>query len=103
MNLWENIVTIALLGTERQPLVLPPSDDALGDLLSRLDLADRERSLLGAAAAIALYQRAGQLPKMGNQPPPPPCETDDLPRCSPRAEQHLSLMLGGQCKKLLPE
>ena len=103
MNLWENVVATALLGTERQPLALPPSGDSLGDVLSRLNVADRERSLLGAAAAISLHQRAGRLPATDNQPPPQPCEADDLPRCSPRAEQQLSLMLSGQHKEVLPE
>jgi hypothetical protein len=103
MNLWENVVTTALLGTERQPLALPPLGDSLGNVLSRLNVADRERSLLGAAAAISLHQRAGRLPTTDNQPPLPPCETDDLPRCNPRSEQHLSLMLSGQHKEVLPE
>lgn len=100
MSLWQDVVTAALVGT-RQSLMLTLPDNQLGELLSRLDSSDPEGFLLGAAAAIALYQRAGHLPVTDNQPLPTPCEPDDLPTCSPRAEQHLALMLKGEHAELL--
>lgn len=102
-NLWQDIVTTAVVGTERKPLQLTPSADPLGKLLSQLDSSDPESTLLSAAAAISLYQRAGQLPVKDHQPLPQPCEPDDLPSCSLRAAQQLSLMLQGQHSEFLPE
>ena len=103
MSLWQDVVTAALVGTERQSLRLTPPDNQLGELLQRLNNTDPEGTLLGAAAAIALYQRAGRLPTTDNQPLPEACEPDDKPCCSPRAGQQLALMLQGEHSKLLPE
>ena len=55
-GLWQELVATALLGTERRAVPLPPPGDALGDLLAPLDGTDPERALLGAAAALSLYQ-----------------------------------------------
>ena len=59
---WQDLVTCALLGTERQALEWSAGDDALGQLLSRLDADDREGALLRAAGVMTLWRRAGQLP-----------------------------------------
>jgi hypothetical protein len=75
----------------------------LGHLLARLDGPEREQVLLRAAAAVSLYQRAGQLPEARGEPLPPPCERDEQPRCSPHAGQRLALMLQGQYQEVLPE
>ena len=88
-NMWENVLKTALLSTERQPLALPgrsasQQDDKLAALLSGLDMADREGALLGTAASLMLYARAGQLPTTGSGPLPEPCPADDAPRCSAR-------------------
>jgi len=103
MDLWQEIVKTAVVGVERQPLAVKPSTDVLGHLLSQLDQTDREGALLGAAAAAALYERAGRLPVRDSSPLPVPCVEDDLPRCSKLSAQHLKLLLGGEHKDLLPE
>ncbi len=104
--LWRKAVTVALLGSERQALPLPSLDGPLGGLLARLNGGDnggREGILLGASAILSLYLRAGRLPETDNQPLPEPCSPDDLPRCSPRAGQHLAMILNGQHPEVLPE
>ena len=133
MSLWQEVVTTALVGTERRSLSLtppcPPSpegapcpplakggeqgksftlggrggSDQLSDLLSRLNDSDPEGALLSAAAAISLYQQAGQLPVKDNQLLPNPCQPDELPICSTCAGQYLRLMLLKEREKLLPE
>ncbi|MEW6492491.1 MAG: DUF5691 domain-containing protein [Cyanobacteriota bacterium] len=116
MSLWQEVITTALLGTERRSLSLTPSpsdsplskemgeSNQLDSLLSHLNQSDLEGTLLSAAAAIALYQQAGQLPlKDNNQPLVEPCPPDELPSCSIRAAQHLKLMLLKEREKLLPE
>ncbi len=102
--LWADLVAAALLGTERRPPAMPPVGGALGDLLGRLAPGeDPPAALLGAAAAVALYQRAGWAPPAGGAPPFPPCPPDDLAPCLPRAGEHLAQMLAGTHAAALPE
>lgn len=100
---WQNLVTCALLGTERQAPDLQAGDDALGQLLSRLESEDREGTLLRAAGVMALWRRAGYQIQRDERPLPPPCELDAAPGCSPLASQHLALLLQGHFAELLPE
>ena len=92
-----------MIGSERQPLTLPPVDGPLGALLAGLDTARPEQALLGAAAAVWLYRQAGQLPAVGDSLRVEPCEADELPPCSPGAGGHLAIMLGGEHRGLLSE
>ena len=101
--MWQDILKAAIIGTERSALVLPARNDALGNLLATLDANARETSLLSAAATVALYERAGQLPTVDSQLLPVPAESEDIPCCSARAAQHLSLLLSGEGKDVLPD
>ncbi len=102
-DLWPNLVTSAILGTERRPLALPAAGGALGALLARLDAADPAGQLLGAAVATALFRQAARMPLQAGEPSPPPAPAEDLPVCPPQAAQHLAAMLGGPQRALLPE
>jgi Family of unknown function (DUF5691) len=101
--MWSELVTAAVIGSERQEIIIPKTSDSLSELVVRLDDNDRERRLLGAAAAAALYLRAGRLPVKDMRSLPEPCPHDDVPRCNPRAGERLKLMLSGQYQELLPE
>lgn len=103
MNLWQDVITTALVGTERRTLTLTPATNPLSQLLSQLDATDPEATLLSAAGAISLYHRAGQRPITDNHPLPQPCPPEDKPPCSPRAAHYLKLMLQKDRVKLLPE
>lgn len=108
MNWWQDVLTTALVGTERKPLNRISShqegeSEQLGHFLSQLNYTDSEGALLSAAAAISLHQRAGQLPLMNNQPLLEPCPPDELPVCSPRAAQHLKLIVVEKREQLLSE
>ncbi|MBN1890505.1 MAG: hypothetical protein JW850_21105 [Thermoflexales bacterium] len=103
MEAWQELVTTALVGTERQPFKVPQVSGPLDHLLSQLDGADQERALLSASAAVASYQLAGRALDAAPAERQKPCEPDDVPRCSARAAQHLRLMLHKQHKELLPE
>jgi Family of unknown function (DUF5691) len=103
MSLWTEITNTALIGCERKPPSLNGAADKLGSLLSQFDQNDREGALLGAAAMVSLYERAGSLPLKDTQPLPETCESDDAPRCGERATIHLAMMLRGEHKELLPE
>lgn len=102
-SMWQEIVTAALLGSQRQPLTLHNSSDPLGELLSHLSVLGEEQKLLGAAAVVSLYRRAGMLPASDAQITTEPCRTEESARCSQRAASHLALMLKGQYKEAMPE
>src|SRR5262245_39983127 len=95
MELWNDILAAAVLGTERRPFGMPKSEGALGALLARLDPADREGALLASAAAAALYRQAGRLPALWAAPPVSECPPSDRPVCSARAAWRLAAMLEG--------
>ncbi|MBE9042336.1 hypothetical protein IQ235_16305 [Oscillatoriales cyanobacterium LEGE 11467] len=103
MNAWHDIVKMASIGLDRQSLVLPETEGTADRLLSQLDTADPERSLLGAAAILGLQQQAGRVPtvekgdRLSLSPP------DRLPFCSPCAAQHLQRMLAGEFSAVLPQ
>ncbi|MCG8349297.1 MAG: DUF5691 domain-containing protein [Chloroflexales bacterium] len=100
---WSDLVATALVGAGRLPLRLPPSGEPLGDMLGELDASDPERTLLGAAAALTLYRRAGRLPERSTGPLPELCPPDELAPCAPQASRHLVMMLCGTHPKVLPE
>src|SRR5215475_8381913 len=103
MSLWNEITNIALIGCERKPLSLNRREDKLGGLLAQLDQSDREGALLGAAAVVSLYGRAGSLPSKDARPSPEACEPDDAPRCGGRSAVRLAMMLRGDYQRLAPE
>jgi len=103
MSLWNEITNTALIGCERKPLSLNPQADKLGGLLTQLGQSDREGALLGAAAVVSLYGRAGSLPSKDTRPLPEPCQPDDAPRCSGLSGIHLATMLRGEYQQLAPE
>lgn len=103
-TLWQELIAHALLGTARQPLLrLPPPDAPVTTLLAGLDPAEPERAVLGAAAVLSLYRRAGRLPPVDPTPAPTPCPPDPRPVCTAQAAEHLSLMLNGTYSAVVPE
>ncbi|NWJ95566.1 MAG: hypothetical protein HXX20_07265 [Chloroflexi bacterium] len=102
-GLLPTLLATALLGTERQPLKLPPPTTPLSKFLVRLKTEDRESNLLGVAATVFLYEQAGRLPSTTDQPLPTPCEPEELSCCTIRAGQHLRQMLDGQYRDGQPE
>jgi hypothetical protein len=103
VSLWTEITNTALIGCERKPPSLNRESDKLGELLAQLDQNDREGALLGAAALVSLYERAGSLPLKDERRLPEACALDDTPRCSERAAVHLAMMLRGEYQRLAPE
>jgi hypothetical protein len=62
MNSWQELVKMALLGTEKMPLqptILPQN---IQNLLANTDASDKESHFLKAAALTLTYQKAGQMP-----------------------------------------
>src|SRR5262245_40492478 len=101
MNIFADLVKAAVVGSERQSLTFSISGEGLGGLLARLDQTDREGALLGAAAAAALYERAGWMPAKDARSISDPCPADDRPRCGGLSAHHLTRMLQGDFHSVL--
>jgi hypothetical protein len=93
MSIWADIVTTAVVGTERQALPASAVDAALQALYAQLETADREGALLHAAALTALYERAGRLPAKSGEASPEAAPAETLPRCNTRVAARLRMLL----------
>lgn len=102
-ELWDNLVTTALLGTERRPLAQAQASASLGAALSQFDPNDQEHTLLGVSALLSLYQQAGMVPTTIERPEMRPSASDDRPVCNPRAAQHLTMILNQKYAAVLSE
>ncbi|NCC30954.1 MAG: hypothetical protein EOM24_02895 [Chloroflexia bacterium] len=99
---WHDLVTVALLGTARRPQLPQPPAGALADLLAELPGEDEPAArLLDAAAATALYVRAGALPPVLALAPLAPVADETQPICGRAAADLLPLLLHGQPDALL--
>ena len=103
MNIWQDLVKAAVVGSQRQELKIIPQDNQLGEILSHLDSNDKEGSLLAAAGVISQYHKAGKLLAIDNKATLNNCELDDFPYCNQLSEQHLEMMLNGEYNAILPE
>ncbi|MEM1392582.1 MAG: DUF5691 domain-containing protein, partial [Cyanobacteria bacterium P01_H01_bin.150] len=103
MNIWQDLVKTAVIGTQRQKLKIVSQDNQLDEVLSSLDTHDKEGCLLSAAGTIYLYQKAGQLAVIDNKKTLETCDLDDLPYCSQVSGQHLEIILSGGDTRALPE
>jgi hypothetical protein len=90
MTMWEELVSSALMGSERRPLEI--TADA-PDLVQTLDSENAEHRLLMSAAVMALYRRAGYCPTTFTIPAVPPAPAEIRPACSERAVLHLRELL----------
>ncbi|MEM9923758.1 MAG: DUF5691 domain-containing protein [Cyanobacteria bacterium P01_D01_bin.50] len=103
MNIWQDLVKTAVVGTQRKDLKILEQDNQLGEVLSCLGSNDKEGSLLRAAVVISLYQKAGKLTTIDNQTNLETCKLDDLPYCNQKSEKHLEIILNGEYSEILPE
>ena len=117
---WQELVTSALLGTERRPPILAaagetaaPDGGALNALLRQCDPADPAHFLLQAAAICSLYRQAGQVapPSVSAHGAPTrsedACPPERLGRCGPEAAARAGALLltsrTAQSSQYLPE
>jgi hypothetical protein len=96
-------VTAALVGTERQGFAVPGGDGALKALLARFDGVEPEAALLSAAAALALYGKAGWVTASDAAPGQEPAPPETQSRVSAQAGLHLATMRAGQHDGALAE
>ena len=95
MTAWDELVSVALVGTERKPVPATVTTDVAVALGAELPAAAPELAVLTAAGVLASYRRAGWAPPRDGVVPEPAPE-DDRPLASTTAVQLLELLLGGQ-------
>src|ERR1044072_6546426 len=103
MQLWDDILATAVIGTEQRELKLATREDELGRLLKQIDNTDREGSMLKAASVVALYRSAGIAPAADTHSLPEASAQDEASRSSAASGQHLTSMLEGEFQGVLPE
>jgi hypothetical protein len=103
MQLWDDIVATAVVGTEQREFKLAAREDELGRLLAQINNTDREGSLLSAASVVALYRSAGAAAPADTHALPEVSARDEASRGSPASGQRLALMLDGEFSELLRE
>jgi hypothetical protein len=103
LAIWAATVNAALLGTDRTPLAVPSSDDALGSASAMLtrDQDDSAASLLRIASAASVYRRCGWIPRRSEEPPPAACPPDIRPPAPATAGALLRRILQGEHEPLL--
>lgn len=96
MNTWNELVQVALLGTEKSnfsPESLPQPVQAL---LARADRQDREGFFLMAAALTHQYERSGKKLTVIESPAISPAEAESRPEAPPQAVDLLKNLLDQQ-------
>ena len=101
MTGWDDLVSTALLGTDRKP---PALDGLPAEVRAQLraEYGDPAGLVLDAAALSAAYRRAGRMPLRGLEPLPS-AEPDPRPAPSEVAVRRLAAMSGGTNPELLSE
>jgi hypothetical protein len=102
---WERVVRAALLGTERQPAPADAStgDPALDGAVAALAEGPAEARLLGTAALLDAWRRAGRRAGRTAAAAPEPAPEDEARICSPLAARVLREILAGAPAPLLAE
>ncbi|GIF99063.1 DUF5691 domain-containing protein [Catellatospora citrea] len=92
-SIWSDLMSSALVGTDRRRLVLPGTDGPLAGVLSALGTELDPDGLLSAAGAVTVARRAGQAAARPQRPEPAAAETD--PYAPVAAQQRLAALLSG--------
>jgi hypothetical protein len=105
MSALEELLSVALLGTERRPLTAPRADGALRALLHKAasrPARNAEEQLLDAAAALFLHSRAGIMLPVSELENPNIARPDEDEDLAPLTGNQLSMLLEGYGNTLLP-
>lgn len=95
MTVWQDLVSAALVGTERRPFPLSRVSELIDGTPAPIAADGAESQVLAAASLLATYRRAGRRPDRVARQLPDPVGPDHRPVCSDTAAQLLSLLLDG--------
>ena len=91
MQLWDDILATAVVGTDQRDFKLTAREDELSCLLTQIDNTDREGWLLSTASIVVLYRSAGVAPVADSHALPEVSARDEAMRSSPASGQHCLL------------
>ena len=94
-DLWEELRTAALLGTDRRPLPTAAGTPALVAAAGAVDRTDPAAALLELAALVTVRRRAGLLPGDAG-PSATPADPDERPALPEAAARRLAVLLSGR-------
>lgn len=94
MEVWQEAVQCALLGTARRAPVFIPSSEPITHLLADMDPTERESTLLRAGGLLANHRRANYQPLRTTQELPPPAEPDERPRAPQSVVEDMLKIVG---------
>ncbi len=103
MSAWSEMERMALLGTRRESIDIPPIAAAVDKVLSILDSEDAEHALLSAAGTLDLYEQIGRMPARLRPDPAARLPQESMAACPPEAAQYIAQMLEGPLRGLMPE
>lgn len=104
MKLWQEIVSTAIVGTDRQKFELSArGDDQLSRTLQSLESDNQEAALLKYAAVIGAYLKNGVNSVPDKEDLSEPATDEKSALISRQSEQHLAAMLSGNYRQTLPE
>ena len=104
-KIWQDLVTTAFIGTQKQSLNLSVGNDSLSNILKKINIDNNnpEKKLLQTAGILSIYHQVGQKPITKINDKIEPCQKEKLPICSDNLKQSLSTILNGEYKEILPE
>ncbi len=100
---WQQLITLAVLGTDRAGRTLPALTGRHGEFIAALPGDEPERKLLACAGVLTTSLDAGQQARAATGSAAEPCPPDTLPPCSPRASDLLKQVLRDHRDELLGE
>lgn len=104
MKLWREIVSAAIVGTERQRFELSADvDNRLSRVLRSLKSDNNETALLRSAAITGVYLKNGVNSAADKEDSPVAAPDEKLAFISRQSEQYLATMLAGNHPKILSE
>ena len=102
MSSWQELIQVAMLGTDRQPLPRFHDDDPAAELLTIPDESN-EKQLLDRIAVHAYRRRAAALPSIRLGALPGGAPADSLPICTAAAARSLDSFIVGSKTWLVKE
>ncbi|HEY9713260.1 MAG TPA: DUF5691 domain-containing protein, partial [Chroococcales cyanobacterium] len=105
MSAWNDLLAVALLGTNNQKLGLLSESGALGAMLSDIQKAEQrspERVILDAVATMSLHRTAGRAPESASQSVAEPAPDETLPSLINLTTFHVQQLLDEYRGTILP-
>ncbi|MBA3856745.1 MAG: hypothetical protein C0507_07535 [Cyanobacteria bacterium PR.3.49] len=103
---WDDLVSIALIGTDQQKMPELKPGGQLGILLDKINATasskSKESIILSSAGCMSLHQKAGTIPDRLNSKKPEPCGAEDWLSCEEVGHSRLKILIEEHERTILP-